>query len=81
MPIHWQSKTASLQAAMNWVDEATEHSRTDNVRAFARGKVLIRTGGNDHIADALTVTLSDGGSRPQDIYKLNATSVELKNQG
>ena len=67
-----------LKSARNWVGEEQNHGRKDDLREFARGKVLLRIGKNDYSADVVVGTDSKGNARIHDISHVERTQIEEK---
>lgn len=66
-----------LRASREYVNESPMHARTDNIKDFARGTVLLRIGNNDYSAEVLVSTTSGGNMLLYDIVKL--MQHEIKN--
>ena len=69
-----------LKASTDWVNEGLAHPRSDTVRGFARGNVLMRIGPNDYSAEVIVGTLSNGEMLLYDIVNLLPTKIVQKNQ-
>ena len=67
-----------LAATRDWINEGPLHPRTDNIIDFARGKTLLRVGGNDYIADVIVATESSGTMKLYDFINLTPTSFVAK---
>lgn len=67
-----------LSASTDWTNEGANHSRSDKMQNFARGKVLIRVGGNDYNAEVIVGTEASGKMRLYDILNLQATQITEK---
>ena len=67
-----------LSASTDWTNEGANHSRSDKMQNFARGKVLIRVGGNDYNAEVIVGTEASGKMRLYDILNLHATQITEK---
>ena len=64
-----------VEAAQNWVGEPPKHPRKDDLVEFARGKVLMRVGGNDYIADIVVGIDKNGNARLHDINRMDKTKI------
>lgn len=64
-----------VEAAQNWVGEQPRHTRKDDIVEFARGKVLMRVGGNDYIADIVVGIDKNGNARLHDINHMDETEI------
>lgn len=67
-----------LQAATGWINEGANHDRTDTIRDFARGDVLLRVRQNDYSADVIVATKEDGSMMLYDIINLKPTAIAEK---
>ena len=67
-----------LLAAQNWIGEGTKHSRTDNIKEFARGQIAFRIGQNDYTADVVVATTKSGNTVMYDLVNLVPTSIKEK---
>ncbi len=67
-----------LQATTGWVNEGLNHPRKDRIVDFARGKVLLRVGGNDYTADVVVGTRKNGSMALYDVLNLQPTSFKAK---
>ena len=62
-----------LLAADNWVNEGQKHLRSDHIRDFARGTVLLRIGANDYTAEVVVATENSGKMKLYDILRMKKT--------
>ena len=69
-----------LLASTDWVNEGLNHPRSDDIREFARGNVLMRVGSNDYSAEVIVGTKKDGSMLLYDIINLRPISISEKNQ-
>lgn len=69
-----------LGATQGWVGEGLKHPRTDNIKEFARGSVLLRIGGNDYTADVVVGTTKGDSMVLYDIVNLQPTSIKEKSR-
>jgi len=67
-----------LIAATGWVNEGLNHPRQDSIADFARGKVLLRVGGNDYMADVVVGTRKSGSMMLYDLLNLVPASFTEK---
>ena len=67
-----------IEATTNWISEGLKHERTDNIRDFARGNVLIRIGNNDYSAEVVVGTKTNGTMLLYDILNLQKTNISHK---
>lgn len=67
-----------LRAATGWVNEGLNHPRTDNIRDFARGNVLLRVGGNDYAAEVVVGTRVNGEMILYDVLNMQPASFEKR---
>lgn len=65
-----------VNAADHYKWEAPKHTRTDNIIGFIRGKVQVRVGQNDYIADVLLANDSNVGLIFYDIIDLTPTTIK-----
>lgn len=67
-----------LRAAAGWVNEGLNHPRTDNIRDFARGNVLLRVGDNDYAAKVVVGTRANGDMILYDVLNMQPASFEKR---
>lgn len=67
-----------LRAATGWVNEGLNHPRTDNIRDFARGNVLLRVGDNDYAAKVVVGTRANGDMILYDVLNMQPASFEKR---
>ncbi len=69
-----------IYASTNYINEALEHPRKDNIKDFARGEVLLRIGNNDYHAQVL-IGLTGGNNLVfHDIVDFSDASLKLKRE-
>ena len=69
-----------LDATQGWVGEGLKHPRKDNIKEFARGRVLLRIGGNDYNAEVVVGTTKGNSMLLYDIVNLQPTSIKEKSR-
>ena len=67
-----------INASTDYVNEPKKHSRTDDIKEFARGNVLFEAGENQYSADVLIAQTKDGGMKLYDV--LNIEKANFKNK-
>lgn len=67
-----------LVAAKNWVNEKPRHPRSDDIRDFGRGYVLLRIGSKDYSAEVVVGILKNGTLRLHDLVQIEPTSFIKK---
>ena len=70
-----------LLASKNYVNEGLNHTRKDNIRDFARGRVLLRVGNYDYTADVIVGMRENGNMILYDIINLQPTRIKTKETG
>ena len=66
------------QASTDYVNEAPDHERVDDIVGFGRGNVLMRIGNNDYKAEVVIGNRKDGGAIFYDVVKVEPTSFAEK---
>ena len=67
-----------LQASRDYVGEKPKHVRTDNINEFANGKIQMRIGNNDYIAEVIIGTTKSNNLILYDIVRLNPSTIQTK---
>ena len=68
-----------IKATTDWINEGLKHGRSDNIRDFARGNVLLRIGRNDYSAEVVVGTKENGTMLLYDILNLQKANISEKN--
>lgn len=69
-----------ILASRGYINEGLKHARKDNIRDFARGKVLLRVGSSDYSADVVVGKTSSGTMLLYDIVNLEGTKIEERSK-
>ena len=67
-----------LHAATDWKSEQPNHARTDNLRYFSRGTVLLQIGGNQYSAEVVIGETEGHTLRLHDISNIQKTAFKKK---
>ena len=67
-----------MVAAKNWGNEKPRHPRSDDIRDFGRGYVLLRIGSKDYSAEVVVGILKNGTLRLHDLVQIEPTSFIKK---
>ncbi len=67
-----------LSASTDYVNEQPNHARKDNIKDFARGKVLMRIGANDYVANVLVARTSGERLKLYDIVGMKKAEHTLR---
>lgn len=67
-----------LKASRNYINEEPTHKRTDNIEAFARGRVQFRTGNNDYVADAVVGITRENELLFYAVDHVDETTIKVK---
>lgn len=65
-------------ASTRYVNEDLKHSRTDNIKEFARGEVLIKVGNNDYSAKVIIGFTSGNSMVLYDVIDFQPTNLKIK---
>lgn len=67
-----------LHAATDWKSEQPNHARTDNLRSFSRGTVLLQIGGNQYSAEVVIGETEGHTLRLHDISNIQKIAFKKK---
>ena len=67
-----------ILASREYINEGLKHERKDNIRDFARVKVLIRVGSNDYEAEVIVCTTSSNVMLLDDVINMKKTTIKEK---
>jgi len=67
-----------IKASSDYVNELPNHTRTDNIVQFGRGKVLLSVGNNDYEAEVIIGTTKGNEQVLYDIINLTPTKINKK---
>ena len=67
-----------LKASRDYINEEPTHERTDNIEAFARGRVQFRTGNNDYVADAVVGITRENELLFYAVDHVDETTIKVK---
>ena len=67
-----------INASADYVNEPNNHSRTDDIKEFARGNVLFEAGENQYSADVLIAQTKDGGMKLYDVVNIEKANFKNK---
>lgn len=67
-----------INASTDYVNEPKKHSRTDDIKEFARGNVLFEAGENQYSADVLIAQTKDGGMKLYDVVNIEKANFKNK---
>lgn len=70
-----------ILASTNYINEDLKHERKDKFVEFARGKVLMRIGGNDYSAQVIIAFTSGNNMVLYDIIKFKKEVLKIKKDG
>ena len=68
----------AVRASTDYVNEEIKHPRKDNIREFARGRVLMRVGQNDYNAEVVVGYTQNGEMLLYDIVNFKPDSFSVK---
>ena len=67
-----------INASTDYVNEPNNHSRTDDIKEFARGNVLFEAGENQYSADVIIAQTKDGGMKLYDVVNIEKANFKNK---
>lgn len=67
-----------INASADYVNEPNNHSRTDDIKEFARGNVLFEAGENQYSADVIIAQTKDGGMKLYDVVNIEKANFKNK---
>ncbi|GEM_PF-4474164 len=67
-----------INASTDYVNEPNNHSRTDDIKEFARGNVLFEAGENQYSADVIIAQTKDGGMKLYDVVNIEKANFTNK---
>lgn len=67
-----------INASTDYVNEPNNHSRTDDIKEFARGNMLFEAGENQYSADVIIAQTKDGGMKLYDVVNIEKANFKNK---